>query len=323
MWLLWLIWFIIKIPFLLLYYLGIGIVYIIILIVETRSNNKEFESYLSSLTQVNLDTICNYTPLKIGKGLIKKTELEVKLSWGGYIKTKTRIKNEMLFLYCKSSFYNARFLVSLYNEGVIIKFKRKYYLVPFEKTICTIDKLYKETDLEFDPIIRLKQIVENDIRYYYHEQFVKELDDTRHYTKNGELDKRYSKQNQQDGGKLYNYTEEFYLFSGKYSTTIQCGIVKICFIQDMESAYEIAKEIFCQLNKEIPILTDMISEPSDTVALLTPADKKEVIKFLSQGSEIGNDFMELDAEELYDRIIEQRKKRFVRRKGKIMYSLPE
>lgn len=281
----WLIWFIIKLPFLLLYYLVMGIWMICEIIINNRSmgkskKNRFQERYLSSFTIVSSNQVGNYAPLNISKSLISNIYLD-----GIKVDIKRIQSNK---IHCEDDWYDTKFDILLYYEGIVINHKNKYYFLPFNNTTkCSMEKICNKVVISKDPIMRLEQMLDRDYRYKA----------THYYTKDGELDRRYGAD---------KYKDEFYLFSGEYDTYIKSGIVEIRLTQNLEPIYKIYKCIYYQLNKQIPSMNDM-TEPSDSVILLTSADRKKIKEFLSY--DVSK--MKLEAKKIFNHIIEQSKQRYL------------
>ena len=241
------LWCIIKYVFGGVFYL---IWWIVSSISDKKRDRKEFiENYLDTFSSISSNLVDSYTPLKIDKDSIK----EIRIDGLGKVDIeKAKINKGVFTIHCKKAgWYDAKYDILLYQEGVVVKFNSQYYLRAFNNNdVCHIDKVYKEVDLSFiDPIKRLKQILEKDYRYKA----------GHYYTKNGNIDRRY----------MNKYKDEFYVFNGEYKAYIAGGGIEISLLPNLKSVYKVFKDNFYQLNKEIPSLEDMISEPSGSVALLT------------------------------------------------------
>ena len=155
------IWFLIKLPFYILYYLGLGIWLLVEWIIENSSSNKKIVSSIGTLTEE--ETLNKLTPLIISKDLINYFQI------GDESVTIKDLKNNngILNYKCQESSNSKKMTITLYKEGVAIAFRRKCYFTPFDSnTNCVVYKKYKEVELDhFDPISFMKKVVDSD--YFY------------------------------------------------------------------------------------------------------------------------------------------------------------
>lgn len=259
---------------------------------ERKLNQKLFkERYLKTFSSISSKEVNRYTPLKIDIGSIKKISID-----NSEVDIEKSLINDkgVITFHCEKEWYKAKYDIFLYQEGVVIKYNRKYYFRAFDyDNICCLNKVYEEVswilENSLSPIERLKQISENDYRYRI----------TRYYTKKGELDKRY----------LDKYKWHFYVWTGVCTVYIKCGYVEISLIPtDLNSVYKILKDNFYQTNKEIPSLEDTLPEPSWCDALLTSDDRSLINEFLLSDGDKEDAAI---AQEIYTEIIRRCLKRYV------------
>ena len=273
------IWFLIKLPFYILYYLGLGIWLLVEWIIENSSSNKKIVSSIGTLTEE--ETLNKLTPLIISKDLINYFQI------GNESVTIKDLKNNngILNYKCQESSNSKKMTITLYKEGVAIAFRRKCYFTPFDSnTNCVVYKKYKEVELDhFDPISFMKKVVDSDYFYYFSKSLTSYTADTRHYTKEGKLDKRYSKQNLQTGGAHYSATERFYKSDG-YDMYIKVGKIKINLSSNQEAVYDLFKIIYSQIGKQIPLFTKLIKDSPyyKVIPLLTEEDRENIRTLLNK-----------------------------------------
>ena len=182
--------------------------------------------------------------------------------------------------------------LSLYKEGCLVKYRGKLYLTPFnESTECLIENRYEKVDIDyhFEPIQAIQTLLSGDYFYYYKSTLVssgtKHDVDTRHYTKSGELDKRYSKQNQHTGGthhyESYTYKEDFYQ-QANFSVSLILGMIDLCMILDIEGANNLLEALSVSLGKCQSNVSSVAKDPTDfyVVHFLTGDDRESIRNFL-------------------------------------------
>ena len=218
---------------------------------------------------------------------------------------KISVSNGVPRIRLKHIYHNGiRPLCLLYEEGILLKFNFDYYYFPFSAATNGIKAklLFKESrDLSYE-ISRsdnkqeiLQDMLDNDYYYHYTKTLTGESSgqylDTRHYTKSGALDKRYSKQNLQRGGSYihqsYSVEEKFLAHKGY-----------ILYIDDLvELMVETTKEGFLSLTAKLFSKSGCQNIEVDEnygamywrkviayVRLLTEADRRKIKSLLSASS---------------------------------------
>lgn len=195
-------------------------------------------------------------------------------------------------------------LCLLYEEGIVLRYGLYYYYFPFSEVGNKIKArlLFKECDdLTYElkrsenKIDVLQNILDNDYYYHYDKTLTGESRgknlDTRHYTKSGALDKRYSKQNLQTGGSYINRTyseEEKFLAHNGYILYIN-NVVELMIEATKEDFLSLITKLFskseCQ-NLEIDENYGKMSwgDNFKYVRLLTEEDRKKIKSLISSTS---------------------------------------
>ncbi len=250
------------------------------------------------------------TPLQCDRTLIKGVTI---LDRGLVIEGKERC-NDIVTILCRDKKFGSIDL-SLYEEGVLVKFLDDYYFSAFSDSL--IKKSYhKTTHTSFDysdPIRFLERTLEKDYFYTYsrHSNLTNNgyFEDTRHYTKDGRLDKRYSKQNLHTGGWEYTYdgyTEYDTFYSTEHQPSIICNNINISLTNNVDASYRVFKILHSRADKAILKLDDMLSDnaPQGSIRFLTLQDKEEIRTLLT--SNIDRQSMNAASKELIERIRQQR-----------------
>lgn len=214
--------------------------------------------------------------------------------------------------------------VTVYEEGILVRAYKQFYFCPF--TSCKIEpaKIYSEPSTYlFYEIQRGTDLQENyekllagDYYYYYKEVLVGHRSgikaDTRHYTKSGKLDKRYSKQNQNAGGtyshREYSATETFYVVSG-FALSVDKGDIQF-EIADKQDFLTLIKLVYTKAGIPIPSFNEMSSyegmvgfQKINVVPLLKEEDRLKIKEYLNNPKSGESDDEIIISEEELDRII--------------------
>lgn len=196
--------------------------------------------------------------------------------------------------YCNGFFYGEAYAhceICLFEEGVILKHKRNVYFHPFSTVTIIAEQKYNQCSLNYtfdSPIKNLNKILKTDYYYSYEEKSRRKRKevtiDTRHYRKDGKLDKRYSKQNESTGGTT-TYTEihaeEKFLVPNDFNYIIYVDNGLLEFrAHELYKFYELMGDICKKIN--LNPLEVLVKISNSAIPLLTTEDREKINAFLSK-----------------------------------------
>lgn len=205
------------------------------------------------------------------------------------------IVNGVMTIKCHcNGFYDEAYAhceLCLFEEGVILKHKRDVYYHPFSIVTIIAKQEYNQCNLDYtfeSPIKNLNKILKTDYYYSYEEKSKRKREevtiDTRHYRKDGKLDKRYSKQNKSTGGtKTYTEirAEEKFLVPNdfNYIICVDNGLLEFS-AHELYKFYKLMDGICKKINLnplEVPVKIS-----NSAIPLLTTEDREKINAFLSK-----------------------------------------
>ena len=194
--------------------------------------------------------------------------------------------------YCKPS----RIVIDFSTQGINVKQGPKKYYLPFDSSlkyriIKNFEPVY--TPVSSDGIRTLNEFLNNEYYYSYYlegESISTGYDkDTRHYTKSGELDKRYSQQNKHQGGKMTtvyrNYTYGYYVLRG-YIISLYHGdnVISLMIDSDLNGVYDFLKNLLSDNMEVLPVEEILYerSKPSRIIPVLNQEDRDRIKEWLAK-----------------------------------------
>ena len=222
---------------------------------------------------------------------------------------------------------NPKSVITVYQEGILLRVYGKYYFCEFASCKLEVAKNYTlshDSDI-FYYICREEKLQENyekllagDYYYSYEKVLISDRSgvnaDTRHYTKSGRLDKRYSKQNKNTGGtyrsREYSATEGFYDADG-FVLSVDEGNIQFK-IDDKHEFLTLINIVYTKAGMPIPSFDEMPSYEDmyrfkniNVVPLLKEEDRIKIKKYLNTlKSDKSGDEIVISEEEL-DKIVKE------------------
>lgn len=213
--------------------------------------------------------------------------------------------------------------ISVYVEGILLKAYRQFYFCPFASCKLEAAKIYSEpSNFLFYEIQRGEDLQENyekllqgDYYYSYEKDLISHESgvnaDTRHYTKSGKLDKRYSKQNQNTGGtyshRKYSVSENFYVARG-FALSVDEGDIQFK-IADKQEFLTLIKLVYTKAGIPVPCFNEMSSyvgfNKINIVPLLKEEDRLKIKEYLNKPKSGESDVEIIISEDELDRIIKE------------------
>lgn len=251
---------------------------------QAKINAKLVSLFNSPLSEEALSSgfVKSLTPLKLSEDEIRR----ISFAEFGRCFDGAKIKRGVPTYKCYLHGHDCDCEISLYEEGMLLKYRKDVYFRKFSKASICANRNYETVreDYRFrNPVEVLRDILQNNYYYFYKTTItstrVEYEADTRHYKSDGTLDKRYSRQNQSTGArKTYctgTFTENFMILGelGNFCCKVDDGFLEY-ETNDLNEFVKFVVKIYKTINKNLS--DETITVKYRGIPLLTAEDRKVI-----------------------------------------------